>query len=64
MRRLLVAILFAGLLAGCGDSKPATPPDDPESLRRAEEEAQKEGKREDANKKGKKGDRADRGEDD
>ena len=62
MSRIAVALLLCGLLAGCGSSTPATPPDDAESLRQAEEEGKKEGQREDAAKKGKKGKKRDRDE--
>ena len=72
MKRLLLAAVLGGALTGCGDSAPATAPDNPEALRRAEEEAAKEAQREKESQRqaggtkgtnGKKGDRVDRGED-
>ncbi len=51
MSRAWAIALLCGLAVGCGDSKPTPPPEDPESVRRAEEDAKKEGQREDAARK-------------
>lgn len=41
LSRTLTCLFVAALLTGCGDSKPTPPSDDPETIKRLEEQQKK-----------------------